>query len=138
VDLPRRDEVRDVHQSYQLVVCFNADRADPDATPAQTQRLELSANHDDDYPNAVRSVEQNLARISPTRRSNLPPAQPRPQALRAALARRLADLGASPLRGYLRAGKAPVRQAAVLACERKKDRTLVPDLIDRLGWPARR
>jgi hypothetical protein len=37
------------------------------------------------------------------------------------------------LRGYLRAGKAPVRQAAVLACERKKGRTLVPDLIDRLG-----
>jgi hypothetical protein len=52
---------------------------------------------------------------------------------RAALARRLADLGASPLRGYLRAGKAPVRQAAVLACERKKDRALVPDLIDRLA-----
>jgi HEAT repeat protein len=53
--------------------------------------------------------------------------------VRAALAHRLAELGQSPLRGYLHAGKAPVRQAAVLACERKKDMALVPDLIARLG-----
>jgi hypothetical protein len=51
----------------------------------------------------------------------------------AALAYRLAELGASPLRGYLHAGKPGMRQAAVLACERKKDMALVPDLIARLG-----
>jgi hypothetical protein len=51
VDLPRLDEVKDVHHSYQLVY-FNADRANRDHTPAQTQHLEFYANHDEDYPNA--------------------------------------------------------------------------------------
>jgi hypothetical protein len=57
---------------------------------------------------------------------------PAREEVRAALALRLADLASSPLRGYLHAGKPVLRQAAVLACERRKDPTLVLGVIGRL------
>jgi hypothetical protein len=41
--LPHLDAVQDVHHSYQLVVRFNSDRADPDYKPAQTPQLEFYA-----------------------------------------------------------------------------------------------
>jgi hypothetical protein len=50
VDLPHLDAVKDVHYSYQLVVRFNADRADRDYKPAQTPQLEFYANHYQDAP----------------------------------------------------------------------------------------
>ena len=51
---------------------------------------------------------------------------------REALARRLAELDASALRGQLNHDQPGMRQAAVLACERKKDKALIGDLIERL------
>ncbi len=45
VELPQRfDETTDPHLSYQLVVRFNADRADPEYKPYQTPQLEFYAN----------------------------------------------------------------------------------------------
>jgi hypothetical protein len=50
VSLPHLDAVTDVHYSYQLVVRFNADRADRDYKPAQTPQLEMYANNYQDPP----------------------------------------------------------------------------------------
>jgi HEAT repeat protein len=52
--------------------------------------------------------------------------------VRDALARRMSEQSAGLLRGHLRDGRAGVRQAAVLACAKKKDKALLPDLIGRL------
>lgn len=54
---------------------------------------------------------------------------------REALARRLAVLDVIALRDALSNKQSGVRQAAVMACERKKDSGLVPDLIARLEDP---
>jgi HEAT repeat protein len=51
---------------------------------------------------------------------------------REALSRRLADVDAAALRGRLNDSQPGVRQAAVMACERKKDTALVGDLIELL------
>jgi hypothetical protein len=50
VDLPRLDEIKDLHYSYQLVVRFNMEQTDRDYKPAQTPQLEFYANHYQDAP----------------------------------------------------------------------------------------
>jgi HEAT repeat protein len=54
---------------------------------------------------------------------------------RTALAQRLTRLSAAELRDQLRDADAEVRRAAVLACGRKAERQLVPDLIALLDHP---
>ncbi|MEO6436067.1 MAG: sialidase family protein, partial [Tepidisphaeraceae bacterium] len=44
LDLPEFDGVADIHASYQLVIRFNADRADPEYTSASLPQLEYYAN----------------------------------------------------------------------------------------------
>ncbi len=70
----------------------------------------------------TRALIEGLARLS---------ASARDQA-RDALARHLVELDAASLRSRLNHAQPGVRQAAVMACERKKERALVPDLIARL------
>jgi len=43
VTLPHLDEIQDTHYSYQFIVRFNADRADPKYKPAQTPQFEFYA-----------------------------------------------------------------------------------------------
>jgi hypothetical protein len=50
VALPHLDAIQDVHHSYQLVVRFNLDRADPDYKPAQSPQMEFYANSYQDPP----------------------------------------------------------------------------------------
>jgi len=50
VALPHLDEVTNIHLSYQFIVRFNPDRADPDYKPAQTPQMEFYANAYPDPP----------------------------------------------------------------------------------------
>jgi hypothetical protein len=50
VALPGLDGITNVHQSYQLVVSFNANRADPTYKPARSPQLEFYANSQQDPP----------------------------------------------------------------------------------------
>jgi HEAT repeat protein len=69
-----------------------------------------------------RALIEGLTRLPPSARDQA----------RDALARHLAEVDAATLRSRLNHAHAGVRQAAVMACERKKERELVPDLIARL------
>ncbi len=42
--LPEVDGIADIHSSYQLVIRFNADRADPEYTSTSLPQLEYYAN----------------------------------------------------------------------------------------------
>ncbi len=51
VVLPQKyDGITNIHLSYQFVVRFNADRADPDYQPAQSAQLEFYAYAPCDLP----------------------------------------------------------------------------------------
>jgi HEAT repeat protein len=71
----------------------------------------------------TRALEVGVARLSGSSR----------EAARGALAKRLSEMGLAAVRKRLIDNLPGVRQAAVIACEKKKENDTVPDLIERLS-----